>query len=470
MKKISQIINRISEIPNISLVVFLLFLLINYGYYIFVLRMPEDSHDTLRYADSAMLIISGNLPISNLTIDIPMGYPLFLALIYSLGGNAETVVLVQLIIFTLSCFFIVWQVVKINKVSGLIFSIFLSIWAADSIIMRMNTRLLPDSLFSTLIIFTLASFIYFYRSNSKSRYLYVFLGIFFASLTRSNGPYLFVLPFAMFFIDFFEKKYKKCLLIFSCSVMVIICLSATNFIVKGYFFPADYHRVKNIFSSNEIKPKELSSNNTQKMDDAVKSIKFYRVFMDYVFHLKDENPSFYYTFIPQRYSAYKSYYCYDCIEKMKLGHDTRSVINFIWQGFSLDHINKDDFTKATNIKQRPPSFFPIANHFFCRTTYFLLHKAFIIVGLFLFFTLFALFMSFKKGINRFSWVIILIISSAHFLSILVLSLAGSGSHTAGSEFISFSQRLIAGSEFLLYLVIILSATLITTKKPIFIRA
>jgi hypothetical protein len=281
-EKISLLINRISHIPYISSVVFLIFFLLNYGYYIFVLRLPADSHDTMRYADSAMLIISGDLPISHLTIDIPMGYPLFLTLIYSLSGNANTVVWVQLIIFILSCFFIIWQVVRINKVSGLVFSILLSVWAADSLIMRTNTQLLPDSLYSTLLLFTYASFIYFYRSNRKFKYLYVFSGIFLASIVRSNGPYLLFFPIVMFFIEFFQKRYKKSFLIFSYSLLVIICLSATNFIIKGYFFPADYNRIKSVLLSDE-KPKDIVSNDTENLVKDQKNSQKHLIYMDYFF-------------------------------------------------------------------------------------------------------------------------------------------------------------------------------------------
>jgi hypothetical protein len=154
---------------------------------------------------------------------------------------------------------------------------------------------------------------------------------------------------------------------------------------------------------------------------------------------------------------------------MKLGHSTDGVINFIWQGYSLNHINKDAFIKATDRKHRPTSFLPFFNHIFYRTAYLLLHKTYIIIVLFLFLTLFALFGSLRKKINSFSWVIIFIISLSHFLSILVLTLACSVKQISGSEFISFIPRLIVVSEFILYLVIILSATLIITKKPIFLK-
>jgi len=453
IKSISNLIKRIANIPYISLIIFLLLFLLNYGYYIFVLRLPEDSHDTLQYANSAMQILSNKLPILYLHIDIPMGYPLFLALIYFMGGTVNTVVGAQLIIFVLACLFLIRQVTKINNVSGLIFSFFISLWAADHAIIRQNTRLVPDSLYGSILIFVVASFILFYLSKRKSNYILIFLGILLASLVRSNGIYLFFIPVVMFFIEFFYKKYKRCFYIAGYSLLIVICLSSINYFIKGYFFPGDYNRIKYVIT-------QMDQNSKPNPNYGVNIIKKEKhlLFLDYMFYLRFERQSAYYSAMPTRYKYHKNYYSYDFIKKMQLDNNTDSIINFIWKGYTLDHINKENFANATNIKHRPISVLPFLNHVINKSNYILFRKSYLIIALYLLLTFFAIYKLFIRDNKRFSWMILLAISSIHYLSMLIL--------TFGHP--RFQLRYINVSEFICYLFIILSLTLIVSKTPFFI--
>jgi len=446
-------IKRIATIPYISLIIFLLIFLLNYGYYIFVLRLPEDSHDTLQYANSAMQILSNKLPISYLHIDIPMGYPLFLALIYFMGGTVNTVVGAQLIIFILVCLFLTHQVTRINNVAGLIFSIFVSLWAADHAIIRQNTRLLPDSLYCSILIFIVASFIMFYLSKRKSNYILIFSGILLATLVRSNGPYLFYIPIVMFFIEFFYKNYKRCLYIAGYSLLIVFFLSTINFFLKGYFFPGDYNRIKYVISQMD----QNSKPNPNYGANIIKREK-HLLFLDYMFYLRYEKQSCYYSAMPTRYKYHKKYYSYDFIKKMKLNNNTDSIINFIWKGYTLDHIDKENFANATNIKHRPISILPFMNHAVNKTKYILFNKSFLTIALYLLLTFFAIYKLFVRDNKRFSWMILLVISGIHYLSILILTFGHS----------RFQLRYINVSEFICYLFIILSLTLIVCKNPFFI--
>lgn len=451
-KSISDLIKKIADIPYIALIIFLAFYLLNYGYYIFVLSLPEDSHDTIQYANTAMLIISNKLPISYLHIDIPMGYPLFLALIYSLGGTIETVVLAQLIIFILACLFLIRQVTKINNVSGLILSIFMSLWAADNSIMRESTRLVPDSLYCSALILIAAFFIRFYLVNKKSSYILLFSGILLASLIRSNGPYLFFLPLVMIVIEIFYKNYKRCLLIAGYSLLIVICLSSLNFFFKGYFFPGDFNRIKNVIT--QLDEKSKPDPNQVNPEKRAKPL----LFSDYMFYMRLEKKSFYYGVLPARYSSHKKYYCRDCIEKMNLGNNTDSVINFIWKGYTIDGINKEHFDKVTNYEHKPRSVFPYINHVINKLDHILLHKSYLIFALYWLLTFFAIYKLFIKDKKRFSWLILLIISSINILPVIILTFG----HTR------FQLRYINVSEFIFYLFIVLALTLLISKNPLFI--
>jgi hypothetical protein len=461
---ILSLYNKIVAIPYIAIIIFTVIFLFFYGPYLFMIKLPGVSSDTLQYTHFAMHIISGDIPLEYLHIDIPLGLPLFIAAILAMGGNIDTTIFIQTILFLFSCIFLIRQVDLIDKKAGFIFMLLLLfLWAIDPYIMRQNTVLIPDSLYATALVFTVAGILKYFRNKNHKSLLLIFIGIFLASIIRSNGIYLFFIPGIFIVTELILKNYKNALNNILYSFAVIILLSSFNLVLKGYFFPGDYQRIKAV-TSRLIEENNESETIAIQENEKAEEVKEQRqtrsqMFVSYLTAPTRERPSFYYSFLNPRYTGYKSFN-EDFLEKFRFKFPTDSIVNFLYKDHDTAYLADINFLQITDFNHKPLNIIMITHQIIYKSMYYIFHKTYLVVLSFLVLTFIAIFKTIKTMRKNkkyfYSWLIIATISLIHFLSAIVLSLAHG----------RVQIRYINVSEFIIYVTLLLAIIILIQKKQI----
>ena len=197
--------------------------------------------DTIDYSYLAKLIYDGKTPAVDLNIDIPIGYPLIIFIIKSLGLNFNALVVLQLT-FYIFCFIVLsYQLSKTQIFGGLIISGTFILFSLNSYTINHIFRINPESFYNSFLILLVSGLLYYFRSKSKMSLVLIYLSIIGAVLLRSNGIYLFFVLAIILFIKLQTKENLK--FYFICFLSSVLLISSLNYSVKGVFAPFDKNRV-----------------------------------------------------------------------------------------------------------------------------------------------------------------------------------------------------------------------------------
>ncbi len=444
--------------------------LINYSYYLFHFPIPGFSNDAIQYFYSAFQIIDGNLPISNMPVDIPLGYSLFLSIFILLKLDIVIIVYVQIcIMFAVSLFLLV-EVKKINFYAGLIYAILLGVWICDPNVMNHNTYFYPDSLFSSSIVFIIAFYLRYLRKKDFFSLFGISVGFIIGISLRSNGVYLTFIIILLLFALLKDKKYKIAMSFAGSTLMLLLVLSTINYLLKDSFFPGDYNRikivVKRIFTSEDEYFYKLNQDSTIAPLSRDSRIV---IFNDYLFNMRYNRPSFYYSHLNYNKIKYdnikleidkelddnEEYIHFRSVENASL--DIAYIAARIYSNHNYKSYVDADIEKIIDCSYRPRNKTVYTTHVIYSSYYYLLCKFGIPVILFILAGIVQLFCIFKRKRFHKAWQYILIISCFHWLSILLITFAHD----------RVQSRYVIVTEFVLYLTIVLSGIQLFSKKPIF---
>jgi hypothetical protein len=469
---------KVVNYKYLSIILFLCIMLPFYIYYFLNLFAPGLSPDTIQYLFAAKQINAGALPLDYLPVDIPLGLPLFFAIMFRLAADFLSIIVTQVALFAIVNVFFIHQISKIHKLISLFLAIFVAIWSISPRIMYQITSLYPDGLYVVALVFCVASFVFYIRKKNLFGLIIFFMGIFFVSIIRSNGPYIFFIPIAIVIWSIIYKQWKTFLNFIIGTVVVLIVLSSINIVYKGYFFPGEYHRIKRVtmrvLDKDYTKPEKHSFANPQCPDpigerQIVEGESSGKMFVDYLFYTKNESASFFYSLLPKRYLAYN--YTQDSLingcpcnhQYLYLNSPENKTLNIAkilaWsKQYDSYGFVPDTYFSITNYDSKYRKLIPLLHHAIYKITYIVFHKFLLIPFLFFMAVFYAMYQFFRhKNEKRFSWLVIMIISGIHLLSAIILSFVHS----------RIQIRYINVTEFIIYLVIALCLIMIVKKKPIF---
>lgn len=471
-KNITSTISTSKVVQNkfTALGLFSLIFIFNYGYALFLLNIPGSNTDTMEYMYAAKEILTGNIPIYHLSVDIPMGYPIFISMLFNLGG-ISTIVYTQVILFFTVCLLLISQVSKIDKGLGLLFSLLLTFWACDPLIMNQNIGLYPDGLYGISLVFMTVLLLNLSRNYNHKNLILFFTSIMFVVFIRSNGLYILFVPFLLWIIAIMNKKRSTIKHISLYTIASLLILSSANFILKGYFFPTDYYRIQKVASrflkedSNNLHT--IKSNISVDKDTTTQANRL-DLFTNYTFSQTHERPSFYYSLMPVSYVKYKtsikylttkdsSYLCYFfSVNNAPL--NISAVYTFMTSNHKPINYKNRNIDTYTNYQHTPRNPIIFASHLFYKLNYLIFLKFGAIILLFMLLFCYGIFRIIKqKNDLYYSWIVTISIGLIHILSIFVLTFAHN----------RLQIRYIDVTEYVIYLFICLNLYLIITKKPLF---
>jgi hypothetical protein len=418
-----------------------------YGFYLFYLNVPGFSNDSVQYFHAAFSIVEGKIPLVSLPVNIPIGYPAFMSIFLSLGLDIVFILYVQIALQFVASLILIRQIFKLNPIAGLVFSVFLSIWITDPHVMNYNSYFYPDSLFATALLLVVSASLMYFRKSCVKHVIFLFLSVMLVVLIRSNGLFILIIPCLLIVRAIIQRKFQHVLVLLSSGLLTLLLISSVNYRYKDYFFPGDYKRIVQVF--NQFNEHE---NDTPEINRS-------QMFVDYLFHTKQYRPSFYYTRLPFNYQKYKhnkmclDNYCTDNADFIHMDSPENSDLNIhdiLLKTYNNHHYkdySKFDIQTLTDFYERPRH--PLL--WFIHAVYHVLYLSFFcfpfILILFLLSSLLSIVKSFQtKARSHAIWLVIAIISSMHWLSIITLTFAHH----------RIQPRYIIVSEFIIYLTVVLT--------------
>jgi len=250
----------------ILIVIFTIIFFIPRLFYLFYFPYPFFSPDSFDYYYTAHLILNKNFAdISTLPIDLPMGYPLFLAVMESFAHNINSVIAVQIFIGYFAYLLFILSIYKFEPKLVLPIIVSLSLYSLDGWTLETDTSILTESLFvSSILIFSATLFWVINNYNSKTRILLLSLFTFIPIFIRSNGIFVYII--IVFLILFFIIKKAKIssylFLIVPIVVLNIFFAIFTLSFTKGVGFPGNIFRLRSVinYSASKINNNEINNN------------------------------------------------------------------------------------------------------------------------------------------------------------------------------------------------------------------
>jgi hypothetical protein len=405
--------NRVLKNALFPILIFCFIFSFAYFNYIMYLNIALVSHDTINYADNVLSIKNNLLPINNLTIDIPLGYPIFLYLLYEIGANVTVIIWIQLLLFFSSCIFLISSTRNLNSYSSILTALLIGFYSITPDVMKMNTSMLPDSIYCSLLIFIVA--LMTFRINQKSILLdtIIFFMIIIEGLIRSNGFYLYFIPIILIFFDLRTNKTYSYKLIF-CFTFILFLGASFNYHFKGYFFPADMRRILVKLNTNE--------------DFEYKSVKNQNSISEkatyYLFHTFYEEADFYYSVLPARFSWNQNFLDDSSLKEHNKRFQTDTIVAFLNKNYNTNHINKNTVSKYMDFKSRDKNLINYSLHIIYKFLYIIFYKTQLITIVFLLTLIISTKNYFKERtqITQFSLnQLILILGMIHIFSVILLS-------------------------------------------------
>ena len=256
------------------LLVFTLIFLISKIPYLF-LQFPLFHPDAIAYFDVSKYILNGEWEkIANYRIDLPLGYPVFISILYTIYKSVTSILLAQNIIAYFSYVLLIYVVWKNYTSVTWHTLIAISLFLFGSLTFMHDFAPITESLYRSSLIIVFALFIHALNNPRKDLWIIFTLSVFIPAFIRSNGIFIYALwGIALLAVPIF--KYPKKLVILSISTFVIINFlwAMVNFAVKGYFMIGDFNRTTNRIeniqsaSKNQLLRKKLRMANSYFIND-----------------------------------------------------------------------------------------------------------------------------------------------------------------------------------------------------------
>jgi len=349
--------------------------------------------DTFDYLAFAERINSGEIPVVDLVIDLPIGYPLLLALFNGLGS--EILIVFQFFFYFISCVLLLYESFKFKKSFGLSVFLGLLLFSVLPITIKYNLSLHVESIFTTSVVLLVTSLLYYIRTKNLKSVFFLVCSFLLCVLIRSNGFLLF--PVFLIFLYDKEKVIRNLVVLF----LGVLLNMSLNYHYKDKFAFGDWDRMEKIttsfFDENpDGKVVKVNKNSKKEMYEA------------YLISYFKEQPSFYYSLIKNNKVKRERYFFDDtsspkCFDNKVLISTLSPTFEFYSREFVLSkYLSSREF----NLNEKfTMSFF---SHVIYKITFHLgLYPLLFISFVFLFFRIICQFFMNCKNERNFSFLIIL---------------------------------------------------------------
>lgn len=422
--------------PEVIILIVFLFLYVPYLLLVNITRIEYDSHVYLLIARD---FVEGNLPLSdNYVFDFfPYGLSYVFSIVYRLGGNIDTVVVLQILMSFLATSFLVHQVKKINYKVALALSIVLGFYCCLSESLTWNVTLYTESFFLSIVMIITGILFSFFSGITVRKLLAFSIVLLFALYLRSNAIVFLIIPFTIIIISWTRNRrivWTQISLLF----MVFLIISSTNYVVKGFFFPVEIKRFEYVFNSvSSNLDKDIVS--VEKKDTEISEVqKGNRTYFDQAFDI--------YTNLANAQMG--DFYYYRLPKSLRnLGHDSMTVflnenkilktytkvvpnheeyIDFVFRNYSIEDHQTKKVKDLLDIEKRPRDFWLYSVHSLHLLRY-ILKNPLVCLGFYLIFFL-SIFKNFRLGFlslgRKDFWLLIFILSSMYLIGLTPIVFAG----------------------------------------------
>jgi hypothetical protein len=421
-------------ISTILIVLFSIFIFLPFFIYTPLIQLSMDTFD---YSYLAKLIFDGNLPVKDLKIDLPIGYPIIIYIVKAAGLNFNNLVFFQLIFYVLSFIFLCFQLSKFTKFGGLITGITFIFFSFNSHTIRHVFRISPDSFYSSFIVLLVAGLFFYFRTKNRLSLIVILFSISGAVLLRSNGIYLLFIIGVLFYEKFRKKDSLK--FFFISTLSSLLMLSSFNFKIKDEFAPWDNKRIEKVFrrvcfsGNSSFKKNDEEGVGIKKAND-FKFNSFIMFFKSFI----QKHPSYYYSLQKSNFENIKNNKTFSNLNqkffngKVSILEADKKLLKFMFNDFQM--IN---FRKVADEIQ----FENHTNNFWIYSVYVVQELLYLSKIYFLIYCLF--FACLIHSVYKKNYFLLSIIS-IHLLSLVLLSVS-----------VGYRVRYISVSEFIIFIVSIL---------------
>lgn len=397
-----------------------------YGPYFLYAPLPDVQQDSYIYFWAAGLIRDGVIPFPKFTVDVPVGHPVFVWAVKSVTGKTGDVIVVQNLLFIASCVYAIFCFGKLNKAYAWVAAIALSLYSIDNFTMRLNTSLYSECLYSTLLIFIAARLVVFFTEKDPASLIALVFSLLLPGLVRPNGIYAFFIV-GLLAVFIWQQKFpvKYWYSLAGSLAATMLLWSGVNYYFKGIFLPSDPYRIALVMERNK---KAREWNNPEGHSKSHKNRS--TLFIENITSISQTKPSFYFTFINDRYNyLYEKPMYADSEQKLfnrfKVDSAAPLLKSYLFGEF-MDPTTKPTTVKQlANLQSPQKSKWMFLNHITYRVFDVLFWNylwvvAFCIAGIWLLTAIFLL----KKG-NEVHYLLFSLFSM-HFVSVVVVTIGHGG--------------------------------------------
>ncbi len=358
-----------------AFILFTIIFFIGYAPFVIYAFFPTFNWDSNAYFLVAMSVIDKNVTYEYFTQDLPIGLPLIIALVYSLGGNITTIIWIQIILLYISSLFLIYSLYKVDKLSAFFGSILIGGLLITSDYITYTTSILTETYFISFSFIVYSLIILVFREK-RNKYLYLLIFVSILPLYfRTNGFVFLIIPFVIFAILLLRKKNKIFKVSISVFLLSLIINMSLNFFVKKVFTLGDTIRLLEILGYVEVNPyRVVKPPSPDRFEDDYNITKisrkqiFIKNFINFANH---KSGNFYYYRLPKAYYEFgkeqlvnyiletdvlRDYYA----KKISLDRYT----NFVYSNIDcVKHKEKYNFERI-DIEYRPRNPLIFINHIF----------------------------------------------------------------------------------------------------------
>lgn len=261
------------------------------------LPIPEFGPDAFDYF-ALVKALRDKTPLTY-SIDLPLGFPAFVYFATLISSKALFILCLQFLLKYCAGLFLIYTCWKYYRWQAVLVSIILSVYITDSISLRYDTCFIPDSLYNSFLLTTIALLIHSVKAPAASTLALLSVSMFLVAFTRSNGFFIYcIIPLMLpVLLPDAQRVWK-----YSALIIPALLLHATVFSLKTS---------SEILYTGNNRINEVISRETQSLEAASgKSYLMSKFSLAKEYVLMNDVPSYYFSLLPERY---RQLYVYDQI-------------------------------------------------------------------------------------------------------------------------------------------------------------
>lgn len=206
--------------------------------------LPEIDPDTMGYFYYGKLLFEGNLTeLSQIPIDFPPAYPLFIAGINAVFHSARALITAQMVVSLIGFVVLLWELLQWGQVVSYVGGTGLLLFALDSRTIRYESAFMTESLFLVSLMLLCAAFLRAIRRGTIQDWCWLSVMFWLPSFVRPNGLYVYLMLAILAILLFKDRKMPQLKALVMPFVLLQFAWMGFNYIVSGVPYPGNTKRL-----------------------------------------------------------------------------------------------------------------------------------------------------------------------------------------------------------------------------------